>query len=163
MDFIRPVGSLEEALKIGTGEANSERLHGTAPVYFPLADPVPRETALGGLSPRLRDAVTAGHLQLVAIAAGTMGEEGERRDKVQFVLLWGKPSLHEPDDPVTFWTFETVQAELEEAVLMDGHGRRYAGPALSREEAVGLWVARFLNWNCERPGLYRLRFAYVGA
>ena len=46
-------------------------------------------------------------------------------------------------------------------VLMDGHGRRYSGPALSREDAVGLWVAAFLNWNCERPGLYRLCFAYV--
>jgi hypothetical protein len=116
MDFIRPVGSLEEAMGISTGQANAERPHGTAPVYFPLAAPILREAALRGLSPELRDAVGAGRLQLVAIARGTMGEEREPREAVQFLLLWGSLPPHDPDEPVTYWTFETRQEELDMAV-----------------------------------------------
>jgi hypothetical protein len=162
MDFIRSVGSLEEAMKISSGEANAERPHVTAPVYYPLEGPVSRETALCGVGSRLRDAVGTGRLQLVAAARGTIGEEGEDdRAPVQFLLLWGTGSPDGSGETPIYWTFEVNRRELDTAVLMDGHGRRYGGPVLPREEAVGLWVAGFLNWNCECPGLYRLHFAYV--
>jgi hypothetical protein len=48
------------------------------------------------------------------------------------------------------------------AALMDGDGRRYLSPdPLPRNEAVARWMAGFLNWNCEVPGLYRLRYALI--
>ncbi len=144
--------SFEEAIKIHTGEANAESPHLAVPLYTPLAKPLTPGEALEFVRPDLREEVERGEARLVAVAHGTMARDGTPAP-LQLVLF-------HTDEGYT--TFSTLDDEYEVAVLMDGDGRRYlkADP-LPEAEAVSQWVAGFLNWNCEVPGLYRLRYAMI--
>jgi hypothetical protein len=75
------------------------------------------------------------------------------------VLLYG--TLHEEDGP-DYMTFDTVEGEVDMAVMMNGDGTRYWGKEpLPAKEALIKWMAGFLNWNCDYPGLYELSYALI--
>lgn len=138
---------LDEFFKIHSGEVNAEHRHLTVPLYMPLSDDVPFEKALSLLDDDHRNRARAGQLDLIAIATGlAYGVEQT------FVLY---------KDRQGYWVHGSEHG-LESGVLIDGDGRRYlSGRKLDREEAMRRWMAGFLNWNCEAPGLYQLRYSFV--
>ncbi len=145
-------GTLEEFQKIHSGEANAEAPHLAVPLYMPLAPSVSFEDALNYVDATHRQRATDGKIDLIAAAQGMMCE-GERSDPLQLVLY---------KDRQGYWTFGTFDGLIEMAILVDGDGRRYlSGKKLDRDKAVKQWISGFLNWNCECPGLYRLRYAMI--
>jgi hypothetical protein len=151
--------TLEEFMKIASGEVNREGPHLVVPVIMPLALPWSREEGLEALNPALREQVAAGTLKPVAVASGRMREPGEAPERVQFVLLHDGTQGEEG-----YVTFETVAGELEEAVLINGDGTRHPGdPELPPSEALTKWMAGFVGWSLNIPGLYDLRYAFVEA
>ncbi len=143
---------INEILKAHSGEANAEAKHVVVPLHMPLGSPLTLAQALRCVCPELRDEVRRGEATLIAVAHGTMMLDG-RPKKLQLVLF---------RDDEGYQTFETFEDEYDMAVLLDGGGRRYLSPdPLPREVAVARWMAGFVNWNCEVPGLYRLRFALI--
>lgn len=149
--------SLEDFLAVASGEANRRRLHVAVPIYMPLSPEFPRSDALGGLNPELRRNVEAGDFDVVAVAHGEMHPPGEEPVLLHMILLYGA----EKDDPPLYLTFDSPTGEVEEAVLMDGDGLRHGSERLDNKEALIRWIAGFMNWNEEIPGLYRLRYALV--
>jgi len=146
------IDSMDEAMKIATGEANADSRHLTVPLYMPLENDLPLEDALKYVSHKLHDEVNRGNVELIAIAMGWM-TQNDKSWPLQLVLYWGDEA---------YMTFSKFEGEFEMAVLMDGHGRRYLNrEKLSREEALRQWIAGFLNWNCEVPGLYQLQYAFI--
>lgn len=159
MTMNRPIdSSIEDVMKIHTGEANRERPHLIVPLYMPLGDDLPHDVASRYVSQLVRDRIAKGKCQLVAVAGGYMNDglpEG-----AQFVLLYG--SLDDEDEP-GYWTFETFTGEVEIGVLMNGDGTRcFPQEPLPPKDAIIKWMANFLGWNCEKPGLYDLSYAMVG-
>lgn len=148
--MLREVATIAEAFKIITGEANAEARHLVVPMYMPLGEPVTPVQALRCLSPELREYVRKGDAELIAVAKGTMmGDQ-----KPLLLVLFRIENIYH--------TYETYGGDCETALLSDGDGRTYTkSAALTREEALKQWMAGFLNWNCEVPGLYRLRFAMI--
>ena len=145
-------GSLEDALKLQSGQANAEAPHLVVPLYMPLAPSVSLDEALRYVDSEHQARAKDGKIDLIAVATGTM-REGERSDSLQLVLY---------KDRQGYWTFGTIDGLIEMAVLMDGHGLRYlSGKKLDREESVRRWMSGFLNWNYEYPGLYRLRYSMI--
>jgi hypothetical protein len=160
MKMMRSVRSLEEALKLATGEVNRDCPHLVVPLYMGLALPMTYAEGLRCVSPAIGERIAADDVEMVAIAKGQMQEPGTMPTAVQFILLYGKFA---PDDPKDYWSFSTLERELEMAVLMNGDGMRYRGTEpLTREEALTQWMAGFLNWNCGVPGLYQIRYAFIG-
>jgi len=144
--------TIEEFLKVHSGEANAEAPHLVVPLYMPLAPSVSFEDALPYINAEHRQRAKDGKIDLIAVAHGTMCE-GERSDPLQVVLY---------KDRQGYWTFGTCDGLIEMAVLIDGDGRRYlSGKKLKRDEAVRQWMSGFLNWNCKCPGLYRLRYTMI--
>lgn len=144
--------TINDDLKVATGKANADSTHVAVPTYMPLARPLTLEQALRCVSLELQEEVRREEATLIAVAQGSMAMSGENR-KLQLILF---------RDEDGYQTFETIESEYEVAVLMDGDGRRYLRPdPLPREEALCRWMAGFLNWNCEVPGLYRLRYALI--
>jgi hypothetical protein len=155
---IVPGGSLEDILKLHTGEANKEAPHLTVPFYMPLALPMTFEDALACITPALREKARSGAISLVAVAHGQMVPPGEQPAQVQFVLFFDTDH-----DAPGYYTFDTINKEIEAAVLMRGDGTRYLDPRpLPATEAVALWMGGFLGWSEKVPGLYRLRYAMIG-
>lgn len=138
---------LEQFLKIHSGEVNVKHRHLTVPLYMALSDDVPFEEALSLLNEDHRDRAKAEKIDLIAVATGlAYGIEQT------FVLY---------KDRQGYWVY-SGEGGIELAVLIDGDGRRYlSGRKLDRDEAMRRWMAGFLNWNCEVPGLYQLRYAFV--
>jgi hypothetical protein len=156
---IMPVGSVDEFLKMHTGEANKEAPHLTVPFYMPLALPMTFKDALTCISPALRKKAMSGAITLVAVAHGHMAPPGEEPSQVQFILFFDTDQ-----DAPGYYTFETISKEIEAAVLMRGEGTRYLDPRpLPGTEAVALWMGGFLGWSEKVPGLYRLRYAMIEA
>jgi hypothetical protein len=150
--------TLEEAIRLQTGEANRDAPHLVVPFYMPLEDPVPSAVALRLLPDASRSRVERGKLSAVAVAAGSMCHPGDEPYPVQFVLLYG--TLEDGDTP-DYWTYETVGDEYDLAVLMDGDGMRHVGNALPARDALAFWMGGFLGWSEKVPGLFRLRYAEV--
>ncbi len=143
---------INEIPRTHSGERHAEAKHVVVPVYVPLASTLTLAQALRCVCPELRDEVRRGEATLIAVALGTMMLDG-RPKKLQLVLF---------RDDEGYQTFETFENEYDMAVLLDGDGRRYLRPdPLPQEVAVVRWMAGFLSWNREVPGLYRLRFALV--
>lgn len=152
------VSSLEEAHRIATGQANNEDPHLTVPFYMPLAHRIPLSEALESCRPDIRKAVKNGKIRLLAIAHGEMADRNSSWP-VQFVLLHGK--LHD-DDPDLFLVFDSLEGQIECAVLIGGNGLRCRdSQPISNKEAVAYWMGGFLGWNEKSPGLYRLRYALI--
>jgi hypothetical protein len=155
---------LEEILKIASGEANAESPHVVVPLYMPLAPPMSLADACKTVNKGVRDRVARGDAGFVALANGQMHPPGEEPFPKQLVLLFGK--FHD-EDAKDYMVFDTLEGDFEEAIMMDGDGRRYshnrlnAGKPLPAEEALKLWMAGFLNWNENVPGLYRFRYCLV--
>jgi hypothetical protein len=149
--------SLEELLAVASGEANKRRPHVIVPLYMPLSPEFARSNALGGLNAKLRRNVAAGEFDVVAVAHGEMHPPGDESLPLHMILLYGA----EEDDPPLYLTFNTPTGDVEEAVLMNGDGTRYVGGRLNNLDALVKWIAGFLNWNEEVPGLYRLQYALV--
>jgi hypothetical protein len=122
---IDEVGSLEEAIDLAAGRANADAPHLTVPFYMPLAQGITLEDGLRCVSPQIRERVRQGKAKLLALAHGQMVEPGEQPRTVQYVLLHGV--LEDGDDPMHF-LFDTIESEVEEAVLMDGDGLRHGSP-----------------------------------
>jgi hypothetical protein len=150
-------GSLDDILKLDTGEANKEAPHLTVPLYMPLALPMSVEEALTCVSPTLRKQAQGGAISLVAVAHGHMAPPGEKPSQVQFVLFFDTDQ-----DAPGYYTFDTINKEIEAAVLMRGDGTRYLDPRpLPATEAVALWMGGFLGWSEKVPGLYSLLYAMI--
>jgi hypothetical protein len=144
--------TLEELQKIHSGKANAESPHLAVPLYMPLAPSISFEDVLPYVDADHQRMAKAGKIELIAIAHGTMCDQ-DRSDPLQLVLYKNRQG---------YWTFGTCDGLIEMAVLMGGDGRRYlSGKKLDREEAVRQWMSGFLSWNCECPGLYRLRYAMI--
>jgi hypothetical protein len=153
------VDSVNDILKLHTGEANKEAPHLTVPFYMPLALPMTFEDALACISPALRKQAQGGAISLVAVAHGQMAPPGEKPSQVQFVLFFDTDQ-----EAPGYYTFETISKDIEGAVLMRGDGTRYLDPRpLPGTEAVALWMGGFLGWSEKVPGLYRLRYAMIEA
>ena len=153
-----PTTNLDTFLKVHTGEANRERPHVTVPLDMPVAGDIPLHEACAFVSPAIQKAVSQGKCHLIAVAGGKMNDDTPPK-KIQLVLLYG--SLYEQDEP-DYFTFETITGEIELGVLMNGDGTRWlAKNPLPQQEALIKWMAGFLNWNCEIPGLYDLGYAMV--
>ena len=145
-------GTLEDFFDRHTGKANADAPHLAVPLYMPLAPSVSFEEALSYVDDVHRQRAKDGKITLIAAAHGTMCE-GDRSDLLQLVLY---------KDRQGYWTFGTCDGLIELAVLMDGDGHRYlSGKKLPPDEAVRRWMSGFLSWNCEYPGLYRLRYAMI--
>ena len=145
---------LDEFLKLHSGEANAEAPHLAVPLYMPLAPLMSFDEALCAVNKddELYRKATEGKVELIAVAHGLMCE-GERREPLHLILY---------KDRQGYWTLGTTDGLVEMAVLIDGDGRRYlSGRQLPRDEVVRRWMAGFLNWNCNCPGLYRLRYAMI--
>jgi hypothetical protein len=156
---IVPGGSLDQIVKLHTGEANKEAPHLTVPFYMPLALPMSFEDGLTSISPALRKKAMSGAITLVAVAHGHMAPPGEGPSQVQFVLFFDTDQ-----DAPGYYVFDTINKEIEAAVLMGGDGTRYLAPyLLPSTEAVALWMGGFLGWSEKVPGLYRLRYAMIEA
>jgi hypothetical protein len=109
--------------------------------------------------PEITKAINNGHVSVVAVAVGEMRPPGETPEKLQMVLLHGR--LYK-EDPPCYFVFETLADEIDDAVMMNGDGTRHFGDTpLPQREAIIKWMAGFLNWNCDVPGLYQLRYALV--
>ncbi len=146
------VNSMDEAMKIATGEANADSKHLTVPLYMPLENDLRFEDALKCVSQKLHEDVTQGDVELIAIAMGWMTQK-DKSWPLQLVL-------YRADE--AYMTYSKFEDEFEMAVLMDGDGRRYLNrEKLPLEEALRQWIAGFVNWNCEVPGLYRLQYALI--
>jgi len=152
----------QDILKIASGEANAESPHVVVPLYMPLAPPMSLADARKTVNQRVRHRVARGDSGFVALAHGEMHPPGEEPFPKQLVLLY--------DEDYT--VFDTMEEGFEEAIMMDGHGRRYSHnrlrrgeigetPPLPSEEALALWMAGFLNWNQMVPGLYRFRYCLI--
>lgn len=153
-------GSVEEMVKRASGEANKEAPHLTVPFYMPLAPSISLALALNCSRPDIREAVTAGTVRLLAMANGEMADGDELRP-AQFILLFGK---FDEADPDLHYLYDTLEDEIEIAVLMDGDGLRFReNRTLSQDEAVAMWMGGFLGWNEKSPGLYRLRYALIAS
>ena len=125
---------------------------------MPVASTIPHDEACGYVSPDVQERVAQGKCCLVAVARGNMNDATPPK-KVQLVLLYG--SLHQQDEP-GYLTFETITGEIDLGVSMNGDGTRWlAKSPLPQQEALVKWMAGFLNWNCELPGLYDLSYALV--
>src|SRR5262245_38629366 len=158
-ELLRSVGSLEEALDVATGKANAQAPHLTVRFYMPLARSLTLEEGLKCVAPQIRERVREGKVELLALARGQQVEPGQKPRVVQYVLCHGTLC---DEDPADYWLFDTLEKELELAVLMDGDGLRYVNQKpLSREEAVAQWMAGFLGWSEDVPGLFRLRYALI--
>jgi hypothetical protein len=150
-------GTLDEFMYVHTGQANKDGPHLIVPFYMPLAPPLSFKEGLQCLSPRLREQVRSGRISLLAIAHGQMVEPETAGNQVQFVLL-----REREDGQDHHLLFDTIEGDLETAVLMEGDGTRYLNQRpLAKEEAVALWIGGFLGWNDKVPGLYRLRYALI--
>lgn len=149
--------SLDELLAVASGEANKRRPHVVAPLYMPLLPAFPRLHAIGGLAADLKQSVKNGDFDVIAVAHGEMHRPGDEPELLHMILFYGA----EGDDPPCYLTFNTPTGDTEEAVLMNGDGTRYMGGRLDNREALVKWIAGFLNWNEEVPGLYRLQYALV--
>lgn len=150
--LVRRIGTINEMLKIHSGEANAEQPHLSVPLFMPLAPSLSLKDGLKCVTTEMREKVEQGFLELIAVAYGTMND-GETSRTVQFVLV---------SDREGYFIFDTIDGGIELAVLMDGDGRRYLSTSkLQRDEAVRQWMAGFLNWNCDYPGLYQLRYALI--
>jgi hypothetical protein len=153
-----PKTTIDEILKLSTGETNRERPHVTVPLYMSVAGAIPLHEACAFVSPAVQKAVAQGTCHLIAVAGGQTNDDTPPK-KIQLVLLYG--SLHEQDEP-DYLTFETFTGEIDLGVLMNGDGTRWlAKNPLPQQEALVKWMAGFLNWNCEIPGLYDLGYAMV--
>jgi hypothetical protein len=153
------VGSVDEILKLHTGEANKEAPHLTVPFYMPLALPVSFEDGLTCISPALGEKARSGAITLVAVAHDHMAPPGEGPSQVQFVLFFDTDK-----DAPGYYTFETISKDIEAAVLMRGDGTRCLEPRpLPGTEALALWTGSFLGWSEKVPGLYRQRYAMIEA
>lgn len=150
--------SLDEAMAIASGQANKDSPHLIVPFYMPLAASIRLKDALALCNNEIRKAVDDKAVRLLAIAHGIMTDE-EMSWPVQFFLFHGR--LHD-DDPELYMTFDTIEGNLDTAVLMDGDGLRCLGsPPMSQKEAVACWMGGFLGWNEKCPGLYQLRYALI--
>ncbi|MBB02242.1 MAG: hypothetical protein CMJ47_06320 [Planctomyces sp.] len=148
MAFDGGIPVLDDFFKIHTGEVNAERRHLTVALYMPLAEEIPFEQALSQLDEDHRTRAKTGKIDLIAVAHGSAFG-------IQQTLVLYK-------DRQGYWVYGSEDG-VELAVLMDGDGRRYlSGRKLDRKEAMRRWMAGFLNWNCESPGMYRLSYAFVG-
>lgn len=152
-------GSVEDVLKIASGQANKEAPHVTVPFYMPLAQSISLEEALRCCRSDISQHVRLGKISLLALAHGQMVDNAEKPKNVQFVLLFG---TFDDSEPKGYFVFDTIAKEIEEAVLMDGDGTRFMlDRPLTQQEAVAMWIGGFLGWNENCPGLYRLRYALI--
>lgn len=151
------VDSLDDMLKLATGEANQEAPHLTVPFYMPLALPMSFEEALTCISPSLRKKAKSGAISLVAVANGQMAPPGDEPTPVQIVLFFDAD-----EDAPGYYLFDTINGEVDTAVLIRGDGSCHLeSRPLPSTEAVALWMGGFLGWSEKVPGLYRLRYAMI--
>lgn len=153
------VNSVEEAIKIATGQANKEAPHLVVPFYMPLQKSIALNDALAICDDDIQIAVRDGKARLLAIATGLMSDS-ESSWSVTFVLLQG--NLDDESGPRHF-VYDKEFGECDSAVLMDGDGLRVSSADLSQEQAVAYWMGGFLGWNENCPGMYRLKYAMVEA
>jgi hypothetical protein len=74
----------------------------------------------GPLSPGLRQQAPSEAIALLAVAHGHRAPPGEEPSPVQFVLFFDTDL-----DALGYYTFDTINKEIEAAVLMRGDGTRY--------------------------------------
>ena len=66
------LSSVEEFVRIHTGEANAERPHLAVPLYMPLCPTIVRADVVRRLPESLQSGVADGSVELIAIAHGAM-------------------------------------------------------------------------------------------
>ena len=146
--FVSNASDLEAFKKIASGEANAERPHIAVPLYTPITeipadkyDNVRTDLLEKGFSP-------------IAAAKGLLCID-EEKATLHMTLCWS------PRDKM-YMTYDSESDKTDCAVLMDGDGLRYGKPEeLSKDEAVKQWLAGFLNWNADHPGLYELGYGVL--